>query len=381
MSTDDKKYRIFFDNSADAMLIIDNGIFVDCNNATVKMLGYAKKEEVINTPPFKLSPEFQPDGRPSVEKAEEMMRLAKERGNHKFEWDHLRKDGSIIPVEVSLTAIQSSDGNSIHTVWRDITIRREAEKSIRDSEHRFHTIFETIPDVVAITRMSDGMVIDINQAYDAVTGFRRDQLIGRSSIELGSWVNIEDRERMIEQVREEGFARNIEAPMRTSDNKIRQALVSAKMISLHGEPHLLTIFKDISERARSQTALKESEERFRQMFEANPDPVILASLEEGRFIDVNKAFEEKTGIKRLEAIGHNSDDLGLWANEDKRQPFLDALKKVGEVNNLEADFRVSDGKTKPGLLSARLININHERCMLVVIRDISAEKKAGTGID
>lgn len=358
------------------MLIIENGIFVDCNAATVTMLGYDKKEEVINTPPFKLSPEFQPDGRPSVEKAEEMMTIAKKRGNHKFEWDHLMKNGSVIPVEVSLTAIQSSDGDSIHTVWRDVSERKQAEKAMRDSEHRFHTIFETIPDVVAITRMSDGVVIDINQAYDSLTGFKRDQLIGRSSVVLASWVNISDRERVIEQVREEGFAKNIEVPMRTSDNRRRQALVSAKMISLHGEPHLLTIFKDISERAKSQAALRESEERFRHMFEANPDPVILASLKDGRFIDVNKAFEKTTGIKRLKAIGQNSADLNLWENESKRQPFLDQLNRDEEVNNLEANFRVLGGGTKPGLLSARLVSINNEGCILVVIRDISAEKKA-----
>lgn len=376
LRTDEKKYRIFFENSADAMLIIEDGIFVDCNVATVEMLGYEKKEEIINSPPFKLSPECQPDGRSSIEKAEEMMQLARERGSHKFEWNHLKKDGSIIPVEVSLTAIHSIQGDSIHTVWRDISRRKVAEKAIRDSEHRFHTIFETIPDVVAITRMSDNVVIDINQAYESLTGFKRDQLIGRSSIEFGSWVNFEDRERMIEQIRQDGFVRNLEVSMRTSDNTVREALVSAKMINLHGEHHLLTVFKDISDRARSQAALRESEERFRQIFETIPDPVVLASLEDGGFIDVNKAFVEITGISRIQAIGHNSADLGLWVNEDKREPFLAELQKYGEVNNLEADFRVSGGKIKAGLISARIINVNREHCILVVIRDISKEKEA-----
>lgn len=375
MNKDDTKYRIFFENSADAMLIIEDGKFVDCNSATVSMLGYDRKEELFNTPPFKLSPEFQPDGISSLDKADEMMCLARERGNHQFEWDHLKKDGSIIPVEVSLTAIENSHGSSLHTVWRNISDRKQTEKNIRDSEHRFHTIFETIPDVVAITRICDGTIIDINPAYELLTGFNREQLIGRSSVEFGSWVNIEDREKMMEQVLEKGFVRNMEAPMRTIDNLVREALISAQMINLHGEPHLLTIFKDISDRVRSQRALKDSEECFRQVFEANPDPVILACLDGGKFLDANKAFETLTGITRLEAIGHNSADLGLWDNMYMRTAFLDCLHKNGEVNNYEAELRVSGGQLKTGLLSARLISINHERCILIVVRDISTEKE------
>ena len=125
------------------MLIIKNGVFVDCNSATVSMLGYDRKEELNNTPPFKLSPEFQPDGSSSFDKADEMMRLARERGNHHFEWDHLRKDGSIIPVEVSLTAIENRHGSYLHTVWRDVSKRKQAEKALRESEERFRQVAMT----------------------------------------------------------------------------------------------------------------------------------------------------------------------------------------------------------------------------------------------
>ncbi|PLX73966.1 MAG: hypothetical protein C0614_12255 [Desulfuromonas sp.] len=376
MPETDKIYRMFFENSADAMLIIVNGLFIECNTATVVMLGYGCKKEIINSPPFKLSPQFQPDGKLSSHKAEEMMQIARERGSHKFEWDHLRKDGSIIPVEVSLTALEASSGSTLHTVWRDISKRREAEKALQESEHRFHAIFETIPDVIAITRMRDGVVVDINQAYDSLTGFSREQLVGRSSLELDSWVNAGDRERVIEQVREVGFVRNMEVSMRTSDDVVRQALVSANMINLFEEPHLLTVFKDISERARSRAALRESEERFRQVFEANPDPVVIARLDDGKILDVNTAFEQKTGITRLEALGHNSADLNLWVDHQRREPFLTQLKTSGEVNNYEADFRSAGETPKTGLLSARIIRIKNEPCILIVIRDISAEKRA-----
>jgi PAS domain S-box-containing protein len=122
------RYRTFFDHSHDAMLIIENGRFIDCNAATVSMLGYTHKEELIQRRPEELSPEFQPDGRRSAEKAEEMIRIAQEKGGHRFEWNHLRKDGSVIPIEVSLTAAEGDSGIRLQTIWRDLTERRPTER-------------------------------------------------------------------------------------------------------------------------------------------------------------------------------------------------------------------------------------------------------------
>jgi len=96
---DDKKYRILFEKSKDAILIIRNYIFVDCNQATVDMLGYKTKNELLNTHPSELSPEKQPDGRDSFLKAIEMMDIAIKKGSHRFEWDHRKSNGDIFPIE------------------------------------------------------------------------------------------------------------------------------------------------------------------------------------------------------------------------------------------------------------------------------------------
>ena len=98
-------YRELFERSADANLIIDGDTFVDCNEATVKMLRYANRDELLQTHPSELSPEFQPDGRISFEKANEMMAKAFAKGTHRFEWNHQRADGEVFPVEVLLTSV------------------------------------------------------------------------------------------------------------------------------------------------------------------------------------------------------------------------------------------------------------------------------------
>ncbi|MFQ5643666.1 MAG: EAL domain-containing protein, partial [Thiogranum sp.] len=127
----ENRYKTLFYQTADALLIIEGNRFVDCNQATLDMLGYRHREELFNTHPSVLSPEFQPDGQLSAVKADRMIALAFERGSHRFEWEHVRKDGEVFPVEVLLTAIPCGDSQLLHVVWRDITERKNAESEIR----------------------------------------------------------------------------------------------------------------------------------------------------------------------------------------------------------------------------------------------------------
>ena len=99
----DEKYKILFEKSQDALLIIHNGKFTACNEAAIKMLHYARKEDFLNTHPSKLSPKQQSDGKSSVKKANEMMELAFKNGSHRFEWVHKKSNGELLPVEVLLT--------------------------------------------------------------------------------------------------------------------------------------------------------------------------------------------------------------------------------------------------------------------------------------
>ena len=122
----DDRYQELYERSADANLIIAGERFVDCNQATVTMLGYKDKQELLNTHPSQLSPEHQPDGQLSYVKANEMMAIAFEKGSHRFEWNHMRADGEVFPVEVLLTCIPEDNEKTLHVVWRDITERKKS---------------------------------------------------------------------------------------------------------------------------------------------------------------------------------------------------------------------------------------------------------------
>lgn len=127
----ESKFKSLFEMSGDAILVIENNTFVDCNQAVVKMLGYKTKEELLNTHPSELSPEKQPDGRFSYEKAQEMMSLALKNGSHHFEWMHTRANGENFPVEVWLSKVEFDHRILINTIWRDLTEKKKIERTLR----------------------------------------------------------------------------------------------------------------------------------------------------------------------------------------------------------------------------------------------------------
>jgi PAS domain S-box-containing protein len=173
---DDEKYRILFEKSKDAILIIENGKFVDCNQASVDMLKYKNKKDFLQTHPSELSPEFQPDGKNSFSKTKEMIDLALKNGSHKFEWDHIKADGKILPVEVLLTTISKKKNHQIiHTIWRDITNRRIAEESLRKEKEILSVILESAPQGIALID-NQGKYLYVNPHFTEITGYTLEEI-------------------------------------------------------------------------------------------------------------------------------------------------------------------------------------------------------------
>ncbi len=124
-------YLTLFQKSFEPVLLIKEGKFIDLNESALRYLGYDSKKEVENMSPDEISPEFQADGQNSKNKAERMIRMAKQYGHHHFEWEHISKTGELLYVEVSLTVIKIQGVEHIYTVWRDIRDKKQFEQELK----------------------------------------------------------------------------------------------------------------------------------------------------------------------------------------------------------------------------------------------------------
>lgn len=180
------RFRSLFDLSGDANLIIEDGAFVDCNQAAINMLGFDDKADFLKRPlPSDHSPERQADGRLSREKADEMIARALECGTHRFEWLHTRKTGQVFPVEVLLTTISREQGKEVlHTTWRDITERKQALRALQVSETMHRTIFESAPMGIALADSTTGCFLQVNARHAEILGRNRDEMVGLTWMSL-----------------------------------------------------------------------------------------------------------------------------------------------------------------------------------------------------
>ncbi|MCF8460224.1 MAG: MEKHLA domain-containing protein [Flavobacteriales bacterium] len=173
------KFRDIFEKSGDAILIIENGKFVDCNRSAVGMLDYEVAADFMGRHPSEVSPPTQPDGRGSHEKADEMMRLALQNGTHRFEWEHTKQGGQVLPVEVLLTAIRNKpEDQLIHCVWRDISERKISEQGLLIRDRAFDSTDQGI--VITDPRKKDNPIIFANRAFLLMTGYSEAEVMGKN---------------------------------------------------------------------------------------------------------------------------------------------------------------------------------------------------------
>jgi diguanylate cyclase (GGDEF)-like protein/PAS domain S-box-containing protein len=150
---------------------------------------------------------------------------------------------------------------SIGGVVATASHRVRTEEALRQSEEKFSRAFRSCPDALTVSTVADGRYIDVNESFLVASGYQRHEVVGRSTFDLGFWVDVTDRERLLRNVRERGSARNVEARFRTKSGDERIGLFSAEIVELGGEPCLVAAVGDISESKRIQEAAQEANEK------------------------------------------------------------------------------------------------------------------------
>jgi len=176
-------FRLLFERSADAMLLLDGDVFTDCNPAAVEMFACSGKKQLLSLHPSDLSPKKQPDGRFSYEKEKKQIAKAIEQGSNRFEWLHQRMNGDVFPVEVLLTSIPTQRKKITHVVLRDISERKKVDNALRDSEKKYKLLFEKSTTLNCITDMN-GIITEINRKFLEILGYSKKEVIGRNIMDF-----------------------------------------------------------------------------------------------------------------------------------------------------------------------------------------------------
>jgi PAS domain S-box-containing protein len=141
---------------------------------------------------------------------------------------------------------------------------KKTEKSLRESEEWFRLAFRTSPDAININRLNDGMFVDINEGFTRLTGYTREDVIGKTSLAIDLWCHPEDRKTLVQGLRERGYYENLEAEFRRKDGSSGPALMSARILDLQGVAHILSITRDISDLKRAEEEKRHLEERLQR---------------------------------------------------------------------------------------------------------------------
>jgi len=251
----EERYRDLVEHAGDIIYRTDaTGRFTYCNPTSLRILGYPPEELL---------------GRHYLEIVHQQSRGRAERFYGRqfirqtlrtvYELPVVTKDGREVWLAQHTQLLM--DGNTVNgfqVVAREVTERKRVEQALRESEERFSKAFHSSPAGMAISRLEDGRVLDVNEAFVRVSGFSREELIGMSSLDIGIWVNPDDRRQLAEALRRDGFLRHLEKEFRTKSGELRHGLFNVEPVCIGPENCVLTLVLDITRRTEAEAALRRS---------------------------------------------------------------------------------------------------------------------------
>jgi PAS domain S-box-containing protein len=318
----EEKFRALFEGTSQAVVLHDeNGIF-DANPSWLQLLGYSRLQEVIGKSPAEVSAPIQPGGERAETLERKYIAHALSNGSARFEWVVLHREGTEIPIEVFLTPIQLGGRQLIQAVCIDITVRKRAEEELRrsearlrESEARFSTAFRASPVLVTISRLHDAAFIEANDAFVRWIGLSHDTIVGHDSRELGIWVDLKDRAKFLSDLQRHGSLSEVECQLRSHHGSIHTMLLTADLIEINREPHMLVSALDITQRKQAEAELRRTLAREKELGQLRSKFVSMVS------------HEFRTPLAIIQSSAEILDDYLDQLEKAERKDHLQSIRK------------------------------------------------------
>jgi len=345
----------------------ENGYYVQINDTELSWLGRTR-EEVIGK--LRFADVLLPEQKQFFEDL--YQQFLSEGVVRDVEYQLVSSNGSAKTVLLSATASKNTAGQFVmsRATLYDIDDRRRAERSVERSEQKFSSAFRSSPVALSVTRLTDGQFIEVNQALLKFLGYNESQLIGNTTLDLGMWVDATDRERLVKELNEKGSVQASEVEFRTQDGKIVVCLYSAEKIEVEGEPCILSVLLDISERRYMEHALKANEELLRLFVKHTPAAIAMFDTEMN-YLQVSDRFLTDYHLEGQDIIGKNHylvfpDIPERWKEVHKRilagaierrdeDPFIEPDGSQGWLMWESLPWRKADGEIGGLILFTQVI--------------------------
>ena len=370
----EKKYRNIFDNVGDVLFTSNyKGICTMVNPRITDLSGYKPEELIGKHFSYLVAPEWQ------QEVEEHYLNQFKNRIEETLkEFRIITKSGQKKWVEQK--AVLTMEGTRVveyQCTVRDITERKSMESALVQSNKKFQNIFNSSPFAIAIIELESGKVLEINEEFTSVFGFTKEDVEGKSTIQLGM-LNQEERSKIVDLIKMNGFTKNKDQDYHTKSGEVVSCIYSSILIDMDGTPTILAMFSNISELKKLEKALAESNRKFLTIFSSSLQAVSISEIPEdgnlGKITEVNQAFCELFKLKKSDLLGHTLLESGLLSAPTVEKIIADADGKRFLVN-YELDMRKKTGEKITCLISFNEVELGGKFYRISLFNDITERKK------
>jgi PAS domain S-box-containing protein len=369
----EEKFRSLAERSPNMIFINQDGNIVYANRKSVEILGYSKEE--LYSPKFSFQKLIAPESLRLVKKSFQSHSKGGNIGS--YEYTIITKGGKRIEAINSTELIDYEGRRAILGVVTDITERKHSELSLRESEERLKILFEFAPDAILLADLK-GNLINVNKAATDMTGYSRQELVGKNLLTLN--LLSENQVPKVAKLIARNATNRPTGPDEFAITKMDGCEITIEIrtfpVKIQNQLLILGIARDITERRNAEDAIRNSEEKFRTLFEESKDTIYISSTD-GKFIDVNPAGVELFGYKTKDQLLKVDIVRDLYVNPADRQRFQNELVRAGYVQDFEVSLKRKDGEKLAVLLTATPIKDADGRITSYrgFIRDVTEQKK------
>ncbi|RMQ46218.1 PAS domain S-box/diguanylate cye domain-containing protein [Pseudomonas cichorii] len=310
-----------------------------------------------------------------VEAAEAFCKQQTLSGNaHSLDYRVCNAEGRVLWIRDIVSLIKRGAEPVRRGLMIDISDSKKTEEALRLSEGKFASVFAQCPDILIIARLSDGIILEANQAFVTQTGMTCDEVIGKTATQINLWAVPGIGPGLLERLQQGGI-RNLEMPLRRRDGSSFSCLMSAESFEMSATQAVLLTLIDITPLKQAQQQLQLSEEKFAKAFHSSPDGLAITRSRDGVLMDVNEGFCLLTGYSESQCLERSSLDLQIWVDPNERQQLIRQLQQNGVVRDFRGQIRRLDGQIRLCEMSSHPLLIAGEECIMTLSRDITERQQ------